>query len=744
MDVEDLDNESRISGAACDSVLHNAHSDSDAEEAEVRTLELKVRKRRAKQELQRLDQEEKALRSATSTAATDRRFVQLNVGGTHFDTTADTLRSCAFFDAMIHGGYSESSDQGRHFIDRDATLFSHLLSFLRNRRRPSSHVLNALGSELTLEAEYYGCDDFLHELRGDTNPFDLRGVDRKILRDEEECLEVLQSQVGLESWTIRQWEERLLIDIFSQPATKFRREAAQSLELPLLFDHHDVDLSSDQFCSSLAVRTFSEFRSAFNKLTDGLLDDIDDPRGLVFAGGSVLSALTGTNCSDIDIFVVNLTNAAAQTQFASLLKAVKKNRARIRAPRNQANPRLVVSRTRLCTTMYRGMKSSDGDEPDGVGMLPVQMVLSIFRSPVEVILNFDVDCCCVLYDMSAEKVLCLPRSRRSLNTRCNIADTNMRSPSYERRLEKYAERGFAIAVPGLRLDRVKEELFNVEYYHDPDTGKLLRLGAGTKLDESTVHKGFVWGRSPWTGGREFELKANLERSADQIGGLQRLLVLDSAKRPGARVHSTNIFEEEMLGSVAFHVLTIRKAPLSMVVLATTEPPKPTRVAGQASDSESSEQEESSAGQVLKKLLRMLSLARSAVTQHILMSAAPEEIGQAVHDMKAKEETLNLDVLENRFKQVCMRRLSQKRPIGVVYDVTSVEDLQHTDLKYVLDARRGCLQDIDDDDDEFLRFTGVTPLLKFQLCVEHSSSPYFGRHARSQYHAEQGNWFAGIY
>ena len=93
---------------------------------------------------------------------------------------------------MIHGGYSESSDQGRHFIDRDATLFSHLLSFLRNRRRPSSHVLNALGSELTLEAEYYGCDDFLHELRGDTNPFDLRGVDRKILRDEEECLEVLQ------------------------------------------------------------------------------------------------------------------------------------------------------------------------------------------------------------------------------------------------------------------------------------------------------------------------------------------------------------------------------------------------------------------------------------------------------------------------------------------------------------------------------------------------------------------------
>ena len=113
-------------------------------------------------------------------------------------------------------------------------------------------------------------------------------------------------------------------------------------------------------------------------------------------------------------------------------------------------------------------------------------------------------------------------------------------------------------------------------------------------------------------------------------------------------------------------------------------------------------------------------------------------------MKAKEETLNLDVLENRFKQVCMRRLSKKRPIGVVYDVTSVEDLQHTDLKYVLDARRGCLQDIDDDDDEFLRFTGVTPLLKFQLCVEHSSSPYFGRHARSQYHAEQGNWFAGIY
>eukprot|EP00747_Dinoflagellata_sp_TGD_P034330 gnl/TRDRNA2_/TRDRNA2_137194_c1_seq1.p1 gnl/TRDRNA2_/TRDRNA2_137194_c1~~gnl/TRDRNA2_/TRDRNA2_137194_c1_seq1.p1 ORF type:complete len:459 (+),score=59.98 gnl/TRDRNA2_/TRDRNA2_137194_c1_seq1:199-1377(+) len=392
--------------------------------------------------------------------------------------------------------------------------------------------------------------------------------------------------------------------------------------------------------------------------------------------------------------------------------------------------------------MYRGMKESSGAESDGSELLPVQMVLSIYRSPLEVILNFDVDCCCVLYDMSAEKVYCLPRSRRALNFRCNIADTKMRSPNYEGRLEKYAARGFAIAVPGLRLDRVKNEIFNLEYYHDPDNGKLLRLGAGTKLDESSVRKGFVWGSSPRTSGKEFQLKADLERPAEQINGLHRLLVLDSATRPGARIYSTNKFEEELLGGMAFHVLFFRKAPLPMVVLATKEPPKPARVVVSTSDSESSDWEDSSAGQVLRKLLRMLSLARSAATEHLLMTAEPEETAQAVRETKAKEEVLDLTDLTQRFKQVCMRRIRKNRPIGVVYDVTSVNDPQHGDLRYVVDARRHSLEFIDDDD--FLKVTGVTRFLEFQPCIDRASSPYFGRQAKSQYHAERGSWFAGIY
>lgn len=86
---------------------------------------------------------------------------------------------------------------------------------------------------------------------------------------------------------------------------------------------------------------------------------------------------------------------------------------------------------------------------------------TFLRSISEILIGFDIDCCCVAYDGS--KVYAIPRSRRAISTHCmymiatlilisllgNLVDLSRRSFTYEDRLLKYARRGFKIAIPGM-------------------------------------------------------------------------------------------------------------------------------------------------------------------------------------------------------------------------------------------------------------------------------------------------------
>ena len=62
------------------------------------------------------------------------KIIDLNVGGTFYSTTLDTLRSdpdsmlCAMFSGRV--GVLKDKDS-RYFIDRDGNLFRHILNFLR-------------------------------------------------------------------------------------------------------------------------------------------------------------------------------------------------------------------------------------------------------------------------------------------------------------------------------------------------------------------------------------------------------------------------------------------------------------------------------------------------------------------------------------------------------------------------------------------------------------------------------------
>lgn len=87
----------------------------------------------------------------------------------------------------------------------------------------------------------------------------------------------------------------------------------------------------------------------------------------------------------------------------------------------------------------------------------VQFVLRLYASPAEILQGFDVDASGFGFDGS--RIWATPRALASLITQCNTIDMTRRSPSYEQRLAKYAERGFEVYWPELERGRIDATIY---------------------------------------------------------------------------------------------------------------------------------------------------------------------------------------------------------------------------------------------------------------------------------------------
>ena len=151
------------------------------------------------------------------------------------------------------------------------------------------------------------------------------------------------------------------------------------------------------------------------------------PRGPMAKGG------------DIDLFLYGLSGPdAAEAKLRAIHKAI--------AARS-GSPVLVV-RSAHAVTFVQGFPRRH-----------IQVILRIYSSPAEILLGFDLDASCLGFD--GDRLWCAPRGLRALNMRTNTVDTTRRSLSYERRLEKYAQRGFSVTVPQLRKHLVDPALFDL-------------------------------------------------------------------------------------------------------------------------------------------------------------------------------------------------------------------------------------------------------------------------------------------
>ena len=416
-------------------------------------------------------------RSRTHLFATaDDAVLSLNVGGARFQMSRDTAARIPYFRPFLEGRFDFTrDDDGWIFVDRCGELFKHMLQFARDARRPSRSVLAEHRHALLAECDFFGFEALAHHLREDTCPWDLRVEDRRIREAE-------LGGLGAEPNTGQ------LVDFFAADHSPLEREG---LQLNVLLGAQP---------RATVAGDFDAFYQRLEDFSGGVLRKLADMTDVVVAGGAVVGALVNATSSDLDLFLV-CEAREAETRLKRIFGIVQRSL----RERCGGHGKLLVTRSAAAVTFHHSSHAGGVETP------PVQVVLGLGRSLADVLQRFDVDCCCVAFDPTTCKVLCTQRGLRALRYSTNVVDSGFGGPGYARRLQKYAERGFAAAVPYFSPDRASPELWRSSHMYFERSGLLLRLGRHASVSDAP---------EKW-------IQAIACRRATVVENLARLVVLDA-------------------------------------------------------------------------------------------------------------------------------------------------------------------------------------------------------------------------
>ncbi|KAF9530937.1 hypothetical protein CPB83DRAFT_849901 [Crepidotus variabilis] len=250
-----------------------------------------------------------------------------------------------------------------------------------------------------------------------------------------------------------------LVDLFATPETIKKTKArvvkdAQDLSFCYVFPLTEKQRRKEG--APCMVSDLDEFRKNWSIFTEGSLSQLIDWNNVVAAGGSVLACLAPldkqhtvskratrkhyhTNAypsSDVDLFIYGLDAKQAEAKMQSIYEAVR-----------DSNPwDITCIRTKHTISIHSQYPYR-----------AVQIVLRLYQSPAEVLAGFDVDAPCCAYD--GKTVWASPRSIVAMMRQCNTVDMSRRSPSYEIRLAKYANRGYEVLVPNLKREAIDPTIY---------------------------------------------------------------------------------------------------------------------------------------------------------------------------------------------------------------------------------------------------------------------------------------------
>ncbi|KAL9657687.1 hypothetical protein ABK040_005040 [Willaertia magna] len=330
---------------------------------------------------------------------------------------------------------------------------------------------------------------------------------------------VLKKVIGEQNWRMKKEEDILRESFVTQRETKELNECSKSLLISVLENlqsfksQMDIDVSKekllfnfedfnnkynqkhDPLVSPEIVTCKEEFEFNFKHFTKDILKNLNFSN-VCIAGGGVLAPLlrlppiqrlkeryfqinrfrkyrvqldTTTDMlldwyyfgrrnrfaisnSDIDLFLYDLTEEQAKEKIKEIVKTIREN---------CGNGDVVI------------IKSGVSISLQVPGHRTIQIILRIYKNISEILCGFDVDCCCFAFD--GKKVFSTPRGRRSIIYRYNMIDIDRQSYTYEKRLYKYANRGFRIFIPNYNplfirregLQNIKDEAFSLKQKRIP-------------------------------------------------------------------------------------------------------------------------------------------------------------------------------------------------------------------------------------------------------------------------------------
>jgi hypothetical protein len=183
---------------------------------------------------------------------------------------------------------------------------------------------------------------------------------------------------------------------------------------------------------------------------------------VLIAGGAPICILMNKPVADVDIFIYGLDEIEANKKANSVVNMFSKG---------------TITRSANCLTITLDPDAGDIRLPpiplsipsaDGTHLIHTmyeatwrplrkakyQIILRLYKSKSEILMGFDVDSCCIGFD--GKDVYMSPRCLYSISHMLNTVNLKRASPTYTYRLAKYMHRGFAIHVPNLDNDRIKE------------------------------------------------------------------------------------------------------------------------------------------------------------------------------------------------------------------------------------------------------------------------------------------------
>lgn len=199
----------------------------------------------------------------------------------------------------------------------------------------------------------------------------------------------------------------------------------------------------------MAKLTPSSFNEIQKKIK--LVKELTNLGNIFVAGGSVFSVLFDAPTHDIDLFIYGLSEEDAKKKICEIYRYLESKRENNNEDeeygmRKKAEKDPKVLELGAVKSVYRSINSITFN-----CNIQVQVILRLYRTPSEIIHSFDIDGCCMGTDGS--KIYITKRCLHALENGYNTVNFERLSPSYTRRLTKYAIKGLKVYDPGFQREK---------------------------------------------------------------------------------------------------------------------------------------------------------------------------------------------------------------------------------------------------------------------------------------------------